>query len=259
MRLRSSDKIAGFSALRVRSLLRRLNQDFWTVKKAAHVLKVPEERARRLVYSLRTLGYVEGVSQQPRGTWRNTMAGNALANATAAEPISRSAVDRWLKDFLARVGVVNGDDSWLYRVGKVVLFGSCLSDQERVGDIDLAIRLDRRPEYAGRWADAVMARAAAAENRGRRFHDFVDRLGWAETEVKRYLRAGARFLSLHDWSKEEPWLAKVPHQVLFEEPTAAASAEAATQKHSDGCRVDSREIHVGSHRRHSRRRGNCPF
>ena len=107
-----------------------LNQEFWTVKQAANVLKIPEERARRLVYSLRRLGYVEVVPQQRLGTWRNTMAGNALANATAAPPISRPDADRQLKEFLIRVGIVNGDKSWLYRVGKVVLFGSYLNNQE---------------------------------------------------------------------------------------------------------------------------------
>ena len=52
----------------------------------AQVLKVEVEQARRIVYSLRRLGYVEVVPQQRPGTWRNTMAGNALANATAAAP-----------------------------------------------------------------------------------------------------------------------------------------------------------------------------
>jgi hypothetical protein len=57
---------------------------------AARVLRIPGERARRLVYALRRVGYVEVVPGQPPGTWRNTMAGNALANATAAAPISRA-------------------------------------------------------------------------------------------------------------------------------------------------------------------------
>ncbi len=61
MRLQSTDKIAGFSALRVRSLLRRLNQELWTVKKAADLLKIPKEQGRRLIYSLGRLGYVEVV------------------------------------------------------------------------------------------------------------------------------------------------------------------------------------------------------
>jgi len=107
---------------------------------------------------------------------------------------------------LIRVGIVNAATTSLYSVGKVVAFGSYLGNQDRVGDIDLAIRLDRRPEFAPRWPEALLARAEAAENHGRRFRGFLKRLAWPETEVKRYLRGGVRSLSLHDWTKEEPWL-----------------------------------------------------
>jgi len=102
------------------------------------------------------------VPGQPPGTWRNTMAGNALANATAAAPISRADADRVLNAFLIRVGIVNDAKTSLYRVGKVVVFGSYLGNQDRVGDIDLAIRLDRRPEFAPRWPEASFS-----EGRGR--------------------------------------------------------------------------------------------
>ena len=126
------------------------------------------------------------------------MAGNALANAAAAPPTSRADTDRRVKEFLVRVGILNGDASWPYRVGKVVIFGSYLNDHEWVGDIDLAIRLERRPAFAERWAETVLARADAAAHRGRRFRGLVEQLAWAETEVKRYLRRGMRGLSLHD-------------------------------------------------------------
>jgi hypothetical protein len=201
----------------VRALLRRLRLDSWTIKEIARLLKVSEGPARRLVYALRVLGYVEVVPQQRPGTWRNTMAGNALANASAAPPISRAEASRQLEQFLERVALVNADDSLPHRVGKVVLFGSYLSNQERMGDIDLAIRLDRRPQFAQSWAEAVLARAEAAEREGRRFRGFLERLAWTENEVKQRLRGGARLLSLHDWATEEPWLQHAPHRVLLDE------------------------------------------
>jgi predicted nucleotidyltransferase len=215
--LRPDEEIAGRPALYVRALLRRLRSNSWTVKEVARLLKVSEGEARRLVYALRVLGYVEVVPEQRAGTWRNTMVGNALANASAARPISRAEASRQLEQFLVRVALVNADDSWLHRIGKVVIFGSYLSNQEWLGDIDLAIRLDRRPQFADRWAEAVLARAESAERRGRHFRGFIDRLAWAENEVKQNLRGGVRLLSLHDWSMEEPWLQHAPHQVLLDE------------------------------------------
>jgi hypothetical protein len=241
----------------VRALLRRFNQEFWTVKKAANVLKIPEEEARRLIYWLRGLGYVEVVWQQPPGTWRNTMAGNALANATAVRPISRSEADRLLKEFLVRVGTVNEDPSWLYRVRKVVIFGSYLKGQEWIGDIDLAIRLDRRAEFAERWPEMLLAKADAAESGGRRFRGFLDRLAWPETEVRRYLRGGVRWLSLHDWTREEPWLQHAAHTVLLEEETSGAAMKSAAQKHPEP-NMGTQEVDAGA-RRPSKRSRDCPF
>jgi len=244
--------------MQVRALLRRFNQELWTVENAANVLKIPKEQARRLVYSLRRLGYVEVVRQQGRpGTWRNTMAGNALANSTAAPPLSRTDADRLLQEFLIRVGIVNDDPSWLYRIGKVVVFGSYLNSQEWVGDIDLAIRLDRRPEFAEQWPEVLLAKSDAAACRGRRFRGFLDRLAWPETEVRRYLRGGIRWLSLHDWTKEEPWLQHAAHTVLLEEKTSGATARSAAQKAPEPC-IGSRKSDSGA-RRPSKRSRDCPF
>jgi len=116
------------------------------------------------------------IPQQRRGTWRNTMAGNALANATAAPTISRRDACRRVEEFLARARSVNSDDSWLHRIGKVVVFGSYLNNQDRIGHIDLAIRLERRAKVDEDWVEAVLNVAEAAERRGHRFRGFVDRL-----------------------------------------------------------------------------------
>lgn len=256
MRLTHDLNIGGYPAKQVRSLLRRLSREFWTVNTAAQVLNVPGRTARRFVYALRRLGYVEVVPRQPPGTWRNTMAGNALANASAAAPISRAHAGRVLNAFLTRVGIVNDDKTSLYRVGKVVVFGSYISNQDRVGDIDLAIRLDRRPEFASRWPEASLASAESAESRGRRFRRFLERLAWPETEVKRYLRGGVRSLSLHDWTKEESWLQHAPHKVLLEAEPTPSSVESAPQR----CAKPQTGIQSRSKsRRGSKRPRGCPF
>jgi predicted nucleotidyltransferase len=104
------------------------------------------------------------------------MAGNALANATAAPTISRRDACRRVEEFLARARSVNSDDSWLHRIGKVVVFGSYLNNQDRIGHIDLAIRLERRAKVDEDWVEAVLNVAEAAERRGHRFRGFVDRL-----------------------------------------------------------------------------------
>jgi hypothetical protein len=248
--------IAGQPARYVRALLRRLRLDSWTIKEVARLLKISEGQARRLVYVLRVLGYVEVVPEQRPGTWRNTMAGNALANASAAPPMSRAEASRQLQQFLERVALVNADESLPHRVGKVVIFGSYLSDQQRIGDIDVAIRLDCRPRFADHWAEAVLARAEAAERSGRHFRGFIDRLGWAEDEVKRKLRGGARLLSLHDWTTEEPWLQHAPHQVLLDEEPATPRERSDSQPLDSYIKPEKPRTRA---RRPSRRSDDCFF
>ena len=143
-------------------------------------------------------------------------------------------------------------------MGKVVIFGSCLTDKERVGDIDLAIRLVRRPEFTERWPEALLlTRADAAANRGRRFRGFLERLAWPETEVKRYLRGGARALSLHNWTKEEPSLQHAAHKVLFEGDPSAAPAKSADQKRAEPF-IESQDGDSAG-RRSPKRPRRCPF
>ena len=113
---------------------------------------------------------------------------------------------------------MNADDSWLHRVGKVVIFGSYLSNQERIGDIDLAIRLDRRPQFADRWAEAVLARAEQSAEGTAFGGSSTDLLG-----LKMRCDISAA------------WLKHAPHQVLFDEgPAAPVNDSNARSRHPCG-------------------------
>ena len=58
-------------------------------------------------------------------------------------PINREKADRIMQEFLKRVEEVNRDDSYPYRVSKLVLFGSYLNpEQMDLGDIDIAFELE---------------------------------------------------------------------------------------------------------------------
>ncbi len=207
--------VCGMPVLVVRRLLRRTMHDFWTRKVVAAELKISPTRASRLISALRAAGYVEPVLGERRGTWRNTTLGNALANATTARPVKRSTAERRLAEFLSRVREVNAKPGFLYRVTEVVVFGSYLSGRSKVGDVDLARRLEPKPEYREGWGARVLEHSTEAEVRGRRFARFADRLGWPQQEVRRFLRAGSRSLSLHDLDHEEELIADAPHRYLF--------------------------------------------
>ncbi len=218
MILSSEQTIAGLKATKVRALLHRLAPDLWTADDVAREMKVTRPAAMKLIAALHSAGYVEKTPRQPKGIWRNTIAGNAVAISTAAKPIHRATGEERLAQFLERVRVLNADDKWAYRVTKVVVFGSYLTTKSRLGDVDLAIQFKPRPQYRDQWAEVLLAQAETAARRGTRFSTFVDRLGWAQREAKRFLKSRSRALSLHDLETEQVRLDRIPHRVLFEEP-----------------------------------------
>jgi hypothetical protein len=179
--LNAQAKVCGIPALVLRRLLRRTMHDFWTRKVLARELKISPERASRLISALRDHAYVEPVPNEPRGTWRNSTLGNAFANAIAARPVKRRVAERRLSECLNRVRHVNAKPAFLCRVTEVVVFGSYLSSKSKMGDVDLAIHVEPKPEYRDGWAERVLAHAAEAEARGRRFSSFAGPFGLGRT------------------------------------------------------------------------------
>ncbi len=76
----------------------------------------------------------------PIDWWRFVRAFRA---ATAAKPIRRTTADRLLSDLLERIEKLNGDDRFLGRVRKAVVFGSYIGDADHIGDIDVAVEILR--------------------------------------------------------------------------------------------------------------------
>jgi predicted nucleotidyltransferase len=64
--------------------------------------------------------------------------------ASAAKPISRASAEKKLAEFLDRVRKVKEDDYFLYKVEKVIVFGSYLGSADLLSDIDLAVSWNGR-------------------------------------------------------------------------------------------------------------------
>lgn len=70
--------------------------------------------------------------------------GREFSRATAAKPVHRKNADEAIKGLMERVRIVNEDDSFLYRVTTIVLYGSYVRGAERPADVDLAIDVERK-------------------------------------------------------------------------------------------------------------------
>lgn len=216
MRIDPKDTIAGMPAKQVRDLLYRMMDDICNLRFVADWLDVPLKEARPIVDRLRDLSYLELRSHGKHEYWGVTPNGRRLALASAAKPISRNTADKAVRELLERVKKVNEDPYYLYRVTKVIVFGSYLTDCPTLNDVDIAIGYAKKPCMETAFVELATARAKEAQSKGRHFSTYLDMITWAETEVWQFVKSRSRTLSFH--SMDDGVLEVVEQRVLFELP-----------------------------------------
>lgn len=227
MRIQPGELIAGQSALALRKLMRQGRVYGPTtsgnpLSTITEVLGIDLSRAKQVYQDLYREGYIEPIPEhhpfyQP-DHWFTTTKGNALAGASAKKPIKQRTAERLIEEFLARVKEINSGE-YVYRVGRVILFGSCLGDEREastVGDVDLSIELvDRYSNPAERHA-AHNARIETAMLAGRVFSDHFQMLCWPDLEVWRKLKNRSPSLSLHNEEREHILRQGIPSRIIYE-------------------------------------------
>ncbi len=190
--------IADIPAKRVRDFLRSASDFEWSPPFVAQRLRISDEAAEQLVAELQRLGYVEPVSDpQGNNRFRRTLNGSSFALASAARPITRRTADRKLREILERVRRVNDSDYYLYRVQRVLVFGSYLTGEEILNDVDVAVELVPREQDPDKQRELGQRRISEVLKAGRQFSNYVEQLFWPETEVMLFLKSRSRGISLH--------------------------------------------------------------
>lgn len=217
MRIDPKSKIANFPILRVRDALKRLARRDWSVEMLQNVLGADPSEVASLLEALLNERLVESADR--RGFWRTTPAGNALALATA-RPVSRTAAQRHLDAFLARLAEVRADDRWLYKARRVYLFGHFLDPAlEVVGNVDLAVDLVRKEPDAEVHGQRERAYIQRQWDEGRIFRSFDQERMSPSEDVMRYLKKRSWILSLRPVA-DLPWPADAPARLIYEDPDA---------------------------------------
>jgi len=225
MRVVSEELIAGYPALEVRDFLRRYRLTDFYIGAAEDDLVLSPRTATIFMNKLKGLEFIEEVGRDRwdgRRVFRLTIKGQALANASAARPLHRKTAERLLAQFLERVQRVNSTQEYVYRVEHVVLFGSMLSDIDRLGDVDVAVQLQPKVDEDGAFQEWSMARRHAAEAKGRIFRGVFDWAMWPTQEVFLQLKARSTGLGLHDFCEVEK-LPNVRYKVLLGDPQPIAA------------------------------------
>ena len=198
MRIDPKSNICGIPALKVRDAVRRLAR--WSTfdgDDLARELRIPHDSASAVAGYLQSNGYIEDAQRREGGRcYALTTAGGQFMHASGGAAIPRAKAAATLANFLQRVKALNANEAYISSVKKVFVFGSFLSGAAELGDLDLAVLLERR--YHGEdYTRKANERIRLAESGGRRFQSIMDQLSWPEAEVKRFLVDKKRGISLH--------------------------------------------------------------
>jgi len=206
--------IVGIPAIKVRDFLRKVQDSYWTTESAALNLQLSHRRAQALISELLHRRYIEPQRINRFKYYKRTLAGSAFSLASAAPPLTRKTADHKLAKFIDRVHAVNASDYFLYKVQRVVVFGSYLTDKKRINDIDIGMELAPREINKDKHWHMVQARISEACKRGRRFSNIVDEISWPYSEVLLFLKSRSRAISLHT---TDPILKQVESRIIFED------------------------------------------
>lgn len=198
MRIDRDDTVAGQPVMKARELLRKGKNSIWGIALVQEVLGIEFTDAATVVSELKKLGYIEKPPHPCTGEyWTNSLKGNSLALATAAQPLSRASADRKFNEFMGRVASVRDNPYFLYKVKQVVVFGSYLGTAKQVNDIDIAIELVPKEKDSRKRQQLHQQRIEEAIRQGKEFRSALDQLFWPQLEVRQYLKSRARSISLH--------------------------------------------------------------
>lgn len=228
----------GHPALVMRAFFRRQRGGLWTDEDVAAHFDISLPNAKTLRRRMVRDGFAALDDSGRPGYWNVSEKGLALASARASKPVTRATAERALAQLMERVVEVNTSDRYVYRVSKLVVFGSYLSNRPDLGDVDVAYEL--KPRFSGeefeRRCNASSRRALRA---GRQFKGFLDQLFWPNQEVVLFLKSRSRVLSLHSLEQDAQAVFSGPHKVLVgdDRPPDGTPPVARSQRHGPDARA----------------------
>ena len=148
MRIQTDQKIVGHPALRIRQLMRETVGRPITLRYVQEILQCSDSSARRVMRKLEA----EGFAQSVQGHLEPSIKGSALAMAKAAPALRRETAERLISDVISRARALNRYGKWAYRIGTLIIFGSCVRGADRPNDVDIACELVPRCGFRCKWS-----------------------------------------------------------------------------------------------------------
>ena len=211
MRIQPKEMLFGEPILNIRKVVRLSMNDKWFTKEQylfdeiAKLLDRQLSIAKQVLEQLIIEDYLSVTKEKIDDNfyWKvsETEKGRRFGITNANPPISREKADQLLKELLERVAYINSQDL-CFRVQSIKVFGSYLSEQSILGDLDIAFKLQRNGSQE-EFNQKRKERTQLAFENGRRFSTFYDELSWPEKEVILLLKTKKKGLSLHNEENDE--------------------------------------------------------
>src|ERR1700730_11228333 len=141
-------QIAGHPAIAVRNMLRRFYSGFSKFHVVGRFNVSPHE-ADEVIKQLLDGGYVEFDERQDGADYyKPTGKGVKLIQASAVNKMPRAKAEQIVAQLMKRVGEINANAEYVYRVSTVIVFGSYARGEPLLSDVDIATELKRKwPNY----------------------------------------------------------------------------------------------------------------
>jgi hypothetical protein len=223
LQITTNQTIAGHLATKVRDFL-WASQFTGIINETAETkLALNPKAAHDFLNQLVVLGFIkERSGHNEHSFFELTDYGVNLAYASAAKPIHRETAERVLTEFLERVERVNATPEYVYRVDTAILYGSMLSDAERLGNVNVAVNLESKAKDETEFQEWSGTRRHAARVKGRSFSTIVEQAYWPRAEVYLQLKARSISLKLSELSHVE-LLKNLSYRVLLGDPERIAA------------------------------------
>lgn len=195
MYLRPKRLIAGYPALKLRDLFKKLYDYNFTNSHISNKLEITLKESENLINSLSKLGYIKK-SEEHKKEWELTLKGQRLSSARGSH-MKRRTANKIIQKILKKVDEINQDKSFEFFVLYVIIFGSYAKGASYLGDLDIYIEVWKRSrnlkifpctkEYKSEYID---------EYEDNPYYDLLHRVG--QNKILKYTQVH-RNIEYHDY------------------------------------------------------------
>ncbi len=137
--------------------------------------------------------------------------------------ISRKTADRIVSEVVERAKEINAAPypKFMHFVKKIAVFGSYLTDKEKLGDVDIAVLLERRREGdCGKHCDPQDDFYECVRMHNKNVYGFFQVMDFPYTIARQTLRNKSKSLSIHEYDELERMIEEwgTEHKVIYSLP-----------------------------------------